>query len=363
VRVALAVNVSKEGGVWRHVVDVARQLESRGHEVSIGLPIGASRLREEVALLGLRVERLAPSDRVDVWHGHLADTYDQPTFRALLVARRMAGVIVLTEHLPRTDSSDAAESTDASARSAVAWPAKTAFKRLEYLLADCVVCVSEASRRFVIIRYGVKPHKIVTVTNGLEVSAAPAPWPSGPSLFVAVGAVIVQKGFDVLMDASEFSSESWRVKVVGDGPHLHALRTQAKKRRLRVEFVGQSTDVPSSIAAATALVVPSRWEAWPYVALEAMDQGRPVVASRIDGLAEIVDHCATGTLVDPGDPHALAHALDNLAGDPARAKDFGRAGHERVKTFTLDRMMDELVRTYENALHPDRRDSSRLFSA
>ena len=80
-----------------------------------------------------------------------------------------------------------------------------------------------------------------------------------------------------------------------------------------------------------------------------------MVASRVDGLPEIVDEGTTGILVDPGDPHALAGALDRLAGDPMLAEMLGAAGHERVKSFGLDGMVDAVLGVYEEALGSERR--------
>jgi glycosyltransferase involved in cell wall biosynthesis len=232
----------------------------------------------------------------------------------------------------------------------VAGPAKTAFKRAQYALCDQVVCVSEASIHFVEMRYGVGRHKAVAIPNGIGLKALPAAWPQGPPLFVAIGAVIAQKGYEVLLDAAARARVPWRAEVIGEGPHRVALAARADRSEVPVHFSGHSSEVGSAIDAATALVVPSRWEAWPYVAMEAMERGRPVVASRVDGLSEIVADGTSGLLVSPGDANALAAALDRLAGDPAFAAMLGRAGRERVLSFRLDGMVEALLGVYEKAL-------------
>ncbi len=349
-RVVLATPVTSRGGVWRHVSDLARGLRAQGCDVALALPRGAVSLREEATASGLPVQGPVPSSRADIWHLHLADTYDRRVLPELVLASRTAGGVIVTEHLPRSNASDPTESSGGGSPSLGAWPAKTIFKRTEFAFCDRIVCVSEASRRFLMTRYGVSRRKVTTIPNGIDPSSGPSPWPRGTARFVAIGSVIAQKGFDVLIEAVALAHSPWRVDVIGDGPHLAGLRARADGRQLPVHFAGATTDVTSALASATALVVPSLWEAWPYVAMEAMAQGRPVVASRVDGLPEIVDDGTTGLLVDPGDPYALAGALDRLAGDSALAEMLGAAGHERVKSFGLGGMVDAVLGVYEATL-------------
>lgn len=99
-------------------------------------------------------------------------------------------------------------------------------------------------------------------------------------------------------------------------------------------------------------VVPSLLEPFGLVAIEAMAYGRPVVASRTGGLAEIVVDGETGRLVPPGDPQALAQALEELLGDPRRALWMGEAGRLRFESlFTLERMVENTLLVYDEASH------------
>ena len=97
--------------------------------------------------------------------------------------------------------------------------------------------------------------------------------------------------------------------------------------------------------------MPSRWEACPYVALEAMAAGRPVVASAVDGLEDIVVPGETGMLVAPGSPAELTTALERLAGDRAFRRRLGEAGRARVeRMFGIDRMVAGTLAVYEDAI-------------
>ncbi len=97
--------------------------------------------------------------------------------------------------------------------------------------------------------------------------------------------------------------------------------------------------------------MPSRWEGFGLVALEAMSAARPLVASRVSALPEIVDDPATGRLVPPDDAGALAAALGDLLADPARAAAMGRAGRERlVQAFAVDTMVQATLDVYRSVV-------------
>jgi len=101
------------------------------------------------------------------------------------------------------------------------------------------------------------------------------------------------------------------------------------------------------------VVIPSRWEGFGMVALEAMAAARPIVASRVDALAEIVRDGDTGVLVPPGEPAALGEAISRLLGDPARAAALGTAGLERLRReYSVERMVDATAAVYAELLSP-----------
>jgi glycosyltransferase involved in cell wall biosynthesis len=102
---------------------------------------------------------------------------------------------------------------------------------------------------------------------------------------------------------------------------------------------------------AEVVVVPSFGEGFGMVALEAMERGRPVIASAVGGLPEIVDDGRTGVLVPPRDVEALAAAIRGLAGDPERAAAFGAAGRARaLSDFSQERCTDRTAELYRAAL-------------
>jgi glycosyltransferase involved in cell wall biosynthesis len=352
-RLVLATTVQSPGGLWRHVSDLATGMAERGWEVRLCLPRQAAELRELATRAGLALDTEPEADSSAVWHLHLGDTFDLRATRELLrrAAVERSAARVLTEHLPRTNASDA--SLLPGRRRAGASATKTSLKRLQYRCVHRVIAVSAGSGRFLTTRYGTAPELISVVENGVPADASPVSAPPGGSLHVvSFGSLILQKGHDVLIRAAGRARRDWSVTIVGEGPHRHELERLARSVcGGRVSMVGYRHDVRPFLQSADVVCVPSRWEASSYAALEAMQAGRAVVGTRVDGLEDIIAEGETGTLVATDDPGELAANLDALAADPARVARMGRAARRRVETcFGLDRMIDGVEQAYGRAL-------------
>jgi glycosyltransferase involved in cell wall biosynthesis len=128
----------------------------------------------------------------------------------------------------------------------------------------------------------------------------------------------------------------------------------------RVTFLGHREDVPALLAQADAFVLPSRSEAFPNGAIEAMAAGLPVVASAVGGLLDLIEPGRTGLLVPPDDPLALADALDGLVRAPARGAALGAAARDDVvRRYSFERMVCSFETLYLSLLEMPRRVSSR----
>jgi len=352
-RIVLASTAPGLGGVWRHVEDLGLGLQRAGLEVTVGLLPGATVLQEASRRAGLPWEALSRSlgRSIDLVHVHLHDTYDRRAFAALL-ARRTIGPAVITEHLPRSHASDGRLEPQLP-RNPFAARAKTVFKRLEFDLTNAVIAVGASSARFLEERYALAPGLVTTVYNGVAAAEASACVRSddGRLRVVTVGALGRQKGHDVLLEAARLSARDWHVTVVGSGSQLAHLRQIASHLPPgRVRFAGWVDDPRALVAAADVVCMPSRWESFPYAALEACSLSRAVVGSRIDGLDEIIVDGENGILVSPDCPAELAAALDRLAADPDLVAEYGRAAHARVRThFTLARMVHGINAAYARA--------------
>ena len=108
---------------------------------------------------------------------------------------------------------------------------------------------------------------------------------------------------------------------------------------------------PRLIAAFDALVLPSQYESFPYVLLEAGAHGIPMICTDTGAASEYVVHGQTGFVVPVGDTTDFAESMVRVAGDPALAKRMGEAALARSRQFTLDAMVDGIERIYLDLLN------------
>lgn len=166
--------------------------------------------------------------------------------------------------------------------------------------ADRIVLISDHERREG-VRIGIDPAALTTVLNGIADlhSERPARWQDDRVRVLFVGRLDTQKGFDTLLDAVEPIQDHVAVRVIGKA--VAGPATTPRKRSPQIEYLGwrSLSEVATEIAAADVVVVPSRWEGFGLVALEAMCGGCAVVASDVGGLREIVADGETGYLVPP----------------------------------------------------------------
>jgi glycosyltransferase involved in cell wall biosynthesis len=138
--------------------------------------------------------------------------------------------------------------------------------------------------------------------------------------------------------------------IVGEGSRRDALEAQARELRIahRVVFTGRRDDVPAVTAALDVAVLPSYREAQGMVILEAMALSRPVVASNVGGIPEMIENGVTGLLVPPHDADALAAAIIRLLMNHSLADTLGRAGHDMVHDrFCIELMVSAVESIYD----------------
>ena len=233
------------------------------------------------------------------------------------------------------------------------------FRVLERLAArgtGRIVNVCEYERRLALDCGIAGAEKMAVVYNGLpdvdeSLRARPA---EGPARILMVARMAPPKDHAGLLDAvAGLPNAPWSLAFVGGGPREAALRRQTEALGLadRVRFLGFRGDVAPLLAGAHALVLCSASEAFPYVVLEAMRAGLPVVASDVGGIPEAVVHGETGLLVPRGNPAALRDALALLIARPRLRKQLGDAGRRRfLERFTLRRMFEATLGVYREVL-------------
>jgi len=230
-------------------------------------------------------------------------------------------------------------------------------------LATVVVATSRAVAR----RFASAPAKVRLVPNGVDLKRfAPRPpsatlrarleVPLSAPIAVSIGRHVPEKGYRHLVAGAarlERTKPGVHWILVGDGELRGELEAQAQRLGLasHVHFTGWRDDVADVLALADVFVLPSESEGFGRVLVEAMAMSRPIVATEVGGVPDIVLAGETGLVVRPADPLALADAVRALLDDPARAARLGAAGRARAEsTFSLGAHVDGVERVYDEVL-------------
>jgi glycosyltransferase involved in cell wall biosynthesis len=357
----MLVHQPVDGGVARCVADLYRGLTADGHEVITCGPRAADGVPEEATHLELGLTRsvhprvdgacvrslrtMLRSVRPDVVHAHSSKA-GAVTRLANGLPRRVP--VVYSPHLFAF-----AGHFDRSAE-------RVSYRAVEQALAratDRFVCVCEAEA--VLARGLGHPGRVRVVPYGVPEAGEGEPDArmtqlrrAGP---VVCGLAVLspRKGIDTLVDAAPEVLKAVpdaQFAIWGYGPELGALRDRAEAGGAghAIHFLGPATDPLSVLRGADTFVVPSWAEAFPYVILEAMSVGRPIVATDVGGISEALDDGGCGMLMPPGDPAALAHAAIRLLGDPAAAMAMGERARRRVtELYSPQTMLRGVTAVYE----------------
>jgi glycosyltransferase involved in cell wall biosynthesis len=233
-------------------------------------------------------------------------------------------------------------------------------------LAHIHIAISQGLARYLAETEGFDEEDFEIVHYGVTARNAALPYQGSEPRLLCVGRLIPIKGHLVLLRAlaqARMSVPRITLDVAGRGPLEPALKSYARELGLdqAVHFLGFVSPVQRALEDAAILVVPSIGEGFGMVALEAMERGRPVVASAVGGLPEIVADGETGLVVPAGDAEALGLAIIALASDLERAGAMGLAGRERaLAEFPPERCAERIEALYAAALEPAA-EYTRLF--
>ncbi len=215
-----------------------------------------------------------------------------------------------------------------------------------------IIAISEAEKSQG-ERAGIRKSKFVVVPNGIQGKCPEerAAWDDQRLKVLFVGRLDRQKGVDVLFAATRDLGASLSVRIIGE--EVLSGRTSQEPRETvgHIAFLGwrSKADVVAQINACDVVVMPSRWEGFGLVAVEAMRAGKPVIASSVGGLREIIEDGVTGLLVAPDDPMALTTALTRC--DSSTLQRMGTAGRQRfLAHYTSDRTHAGLMQVYADVL-------------
>jgi glycosyltransferase involved in cell wall biosynthesis len=324
--------------------DTELELLGRVHEAQVGF-LALGRRHRADAWPWCRLARYIEDQRVEVLHSHMFGSNVWGT-----VVGRLAHVPVLVAH--EHSWSFAGE------------PLRRLLDReVIARFSDAFVAVSRADRHAMIEVERIPPERIRFIPNGI---APRAPTPGrdlraelglGPGpLLGAVGSLRPEKRYEVLVEAVVRLRErhsTLRLLIAGGGderPRLEALIERLGLHEV-VLLLGRRNDVPDILAALDVAVSASEREGSPLAIMEYMEAQLPIVATAVGGVPDLIEDGVHGLLVAPGDPMAMAGAIERLLSDPTYAQSLGtRARERRGQEFDLDVMVGNVEALYDELL-------------
>lgn len=358
-RVLQVVSSGKNSGAERHVYLLTQMLRRRGHEVSVVCPPGGwlrealqaddvcvypmemrgpASLRAHGALLGL-----INKSRFDLVHTHLT----RATYHGGPTALLRGVPVVSTIHVYSRDF----------------------VYRLLAARGARLIAVSQSVRQ-ALLKAGIADRCVDVVYNGTDfIEDDPFPaqdnvWSEfgltgNEQLIGLVGRVSKEKGHLVALRAARVVAKdhaSSHFLFVGRvEPHFRVefeTALEASGVRDRITLTGDRTDVPRLMDAMDIVMLPSEKETFGLVAIEAMARGKPVIATRVGGLMEVIQDQRTGLLIAQDDAE-LAAAIGSLLRDPARRLAMGENGRAWVReNFSHTQMVERVEAVYERAIGP-----------
>lgn len=232
------------------------------------------------------------------------------------------------------------------------------FRKLrDFLIDKCVTIYIALTNydKFVMTQImHISENKIRIIHNGIDPKFGEEKPMSrnGYPIIGIVARLTKQKGISYLIKAIPIIAEKYKnvkVLIAGSGEEESTLRNLANRVGVlkRIEFLGYVKDVASIINCMDIFVLPSIWEGFPYVLLEAMLLKKPIVATNIFGVNEIIEHEKTGILVEPRNPDSMADAIIELLSNKKKAQSLGNVARRRVLNyFTLDKTISRIEQLY-----------------
>jgi glycosyltransferase involved in cell wall biosynthesis len=254
-------------------------------------------------------------------------------------------------------------------------------KRLIYILlnrfserfVDRFIVVSDALEKMMIEKQRIESQRVVKIYNGIEIDEfcmdydkeaihvksrfrEEMGFSNSVPVIGAIGRLVWQKGFEYFIEAipgllKEFKEA--RFLIVGEGELEEELKVKSKRLGLedKLTFTGFRSDIKEILASIDICILPSLLEGLPMILLEAMAMGKPIVATDIDGIKEVLADGEAGLLVPPRNMEALSDAIITLLGNEGKSYQMGMAARKIVKEeFGVDVMVQKVEKVYDDML-------------
>jgi glycosyltransferase involved in cell wall biosynthesis len=336
-----------------HHAGLAR-LEETGTRL---LPLGRRRKLELAPWR--RLARFLRRERVDVLHAH---KFGSNVWGTLVGSAARVPVLLAHEHTWSYEGNPVRRILD---------------RELIARRADRFIAVSREDRRRMTDVEGISPERTIFIPNGIPPSAPPSGADVRAELGIekdtqvigTIGVLRAQKAHHVLLRAvAQLARDypSLTVLIAGEGPERGPLEALAHELGIapQVRLLGFREDVSDVLSALDVAVSSSDFEGSPLAVLEYMEAARPVVATAVGGVPDLIDDGVHGLLVPPGDSSALARAIGELLADPQCAQRLAaRAQARRRSEFDIETHVRRLEDLYEELLEQNRTTRARDGSA
>ncbi|HEX67912.1 MAG TPA: glycosyltransferase, partial [bacterium] len=346
------------GGAERHLYFLVRETIRKGYQIEVAYLKGQGKMEPFFRKLGVKVfplhmktifdprcifslYRLIRKNRYSIIHTHL--------FKADF----LGGIVGKFAGCPRIISTK--HNIDLYLKNQIfgllgRWIASIINYRviaISYAVKDFLLKLGFPKKKIVVIHYGLGEISLTGKSVRKELLI-----PEDKIVITCVARLYPQKGHIYLIQALEKIKKTYSNFVcllVGDGPLRNELEREVKRRNLEKEviFMGWRNDVGDILAGSDFLVLPSLWEGFGLVILEAMSLHKPVVATRVGPIPEIIIEEKTGILVSPQNVEELSNAILRMISEPELRRKMGEAGWRRLReNFSLEKMIEKYVKFY-----------------
>lgn len=384
-KILYIVTQSELGGAQRHVLDLAGALNDRYSLLVAAGPDGGGALFDKLFLAGIRNIRLRHlhrkinliNDCAAFWEIGCLIFKEKPDVVHLHSSK--AGLLgSLASNFFRPKTKVIYTSHGAAFGAAFAQPAKKIFlwtEKISVPLKDKIICVSPNEKKLWLEKNVAPENKLTVINNGLDLKLIAKILPpaeareylasQNPNIFNAlksqpetikiIGTVAnfyPDKGLPYLIEAAELVFKQIKQPaifiVIGDGRERKLYEEMIKSRGLenKIILAGAVNDAIFYLKAFDIYLQPSLKEGFGYSVLEAMAANRPIIASHVGGIPEMITNKENGYLLFPRDTNALANKIIELLDSPILRQKFGEASRQKTEGFSLDRMVAKTEEIY-----------------
>ena len=348
------------GGAENMLYEVAMRMDRQRYNLYAACLTGHGAIGEKLSTSGIEVEyfcmrnrldfrifaklvKLFKKENIDILHSYL--------FHANFIGRiagKLAGVPVIISSIRVSEKEKRYH----------LW-----LDKLTSGLVDMEICVCEAVREFTLKETGISPKKLVSISNGINLSKFDEEWNregkrdefgigESTKIIGTTSRLSKQKGLEFFLKAAGMILKEFQNTVfviVGGGELDHELKQLAKKLCIedKVIFTGFRKDAVEIMSIFDVFVLSSLWEGLPVAVLEAMALSKPVVATDVGGCSELIANGENGFLIKPEDDTGLSRAVISILKNPEFAEKMGNNSRKKVEQFSVDKMVERTEELYE----------------